>query len=199
MQEAGSLNWGAIAVFAVIAGSALAAVARAFRSPERLYRIYREDRARTQAAINADYIVPRLAALISEVFEGAYPAMRELEANGEMTSGQSRLLLQDNLASVEYIDSLKELSSAYDDLLAIDRYPDEASKHARRSGWALLIFVVFTVPIAVHYSWPESKLEGGLLVASAAIALIALAVTITFWLGETTSRDKLTRLFQKYE
>lgn len=62
-----SADWEAAAVFLAIILALAAAAWHGWQAPDALYNRYRDDRARTKAAIDVDRILPELALLIATV------------------------------------------------------------------------------------------------------------------------------------
>lgn len=186
-------NWGAIAAILVVAGSSIRSIARAFTAPDALDARFTDRQRRARAGLEADHIIPSLAHLLTDAAEEMPGWAVSQTSQEELTS-----LLQDELNSTDYLESLRALGRLARDHDRISSSYSGAEVSARIRGVAGLLTLLGLAYPAIWIATSQGRTTF-LLLASTMIALLATAAMLGAWANETRLRTRLVRLCRDYE
>lgn len=181
------VNGPILSALVIFTGAVLAGVRRAFLTPEHLREKFRDDRGRTKAAIEADHVIPAIAALVGEVAHAVgTESIQDVER------------IQASLQSVDYLPRLNDLSERYKDYSDCDRLIQDAQKWARRRGFSLLIFLLGTVALGAQWSF-KFTLPFWAIASTATLLVIGATIAVVAWWQEMTDRNRMVGIFNRYE
>jgi hypothetical protein len=199
LASLGPVDWAAAAVFVVLILGAFATFGHGWLASGRLFATYRDDRARTKAAIGGDHILPNLASLIAEVNAEVSQAV----AGGSSFVSREALSDTDTLVSnlqwAGYIQHLDALSRLYAEYARLDGLFDGAVTWARRKGVSTGISGVALVVLGSRWSLAHSHIPDLITALAGIVMLLALGGAATCWVEESYLRNRLSRLFRTYE
>lgn len=190
----GVLDWSALGVIVILFAGALATARRGLTSAETLDQAFGERQRRARTSLEANHIVPGLAALLSDVAVRVPPWVLTATATEEMTS-----YVQDELQSYDYLDQLRQLGALAMEYDNVDSLYASAERWARRKGIAAVILAAALVYPALWIGIPSWRLPDAWTWVSSTIAIAALNAVGVCWTMETRCRTLLTRLCRRYQ
>jgi hypothetical protein len=183
-------NWSAVAVCLVICAPAVGAIVRAFRAPSALQREFAEDRRRTRAEIEGNFLIPKMGELLIDL----------TAKDDKRRPREDRLRnLQNNLQATDYLPAIQDLGSLARDHSELQTLQDDACKWSRGEGISAGAFLLgFLYPACL---WSLDGYSPPAWLGPPAYLLLGLggAFAVAFFVQETSSRNRLSEIVRKYE
>jgi hypothetical protein len=188
------VNWGAVAVIAIVAIGALAAARRGFSSKNALNERFRDQRAQARAGLEANHIVPQLTALIMDV---TLPLPSDTFS--DRTEEEIRGLVSSQLRATGFRPQLSELQRLANDDSALNRHYKRAQGFALAKAWAGIACLPGLSLVGTDLSLDGFELNDDLILGGWIVLALAGVAAAVFWSLETREKNALVTVCERYE
>lgn len=187
------VEWSALGVFGLVYAATFASARKGFVAPAELRARFRVDRTNARVAIMSDHVLPALVALVMDV------NVRASSAAGTPTVLTDVDTISNTLESAGYLDRLEALSQLYFDYGRLDELLEIARRWARRKAWLAIAFAVALLPLIGRYGFELESISDGVFITGGLVAVILLTSAVFSWWQETTARNELSELCERYD
>lgn len=169
-------------------------IRRGFELKQNLHDQRKSERAATKAAIESNFLVPRLAELVVQITTAIAPYEPENEDQEEY---EYRVRLQlEKATQISDVDEVTKLHSDYADISDLEKL---MGRWGKREAWAAMFSLPGLAYWALVLSWSDMPESETLQLVAGILALTALIAFGFCRLQERRVGDLLVDLYQKYE